>query len=129
MARSDWPQGHPRCGDVWRLPDGRHLLVDYKSSLQTGLTYDDGERRGCYYTDTFESLLGYGFYQQAKATLVSRFEDRPFPWCDAKGWSREEDKPTLQDSLNFLQAVLAGDYIRPRVLSLCEDIQLIDAEC
>lgn len=102
QAREDiryHPQ-HPLAGDVWRLKDGRAFVVDYKDSFQTGITFEDGRRQACGYTRTFELFVQDG-------QLISTFEERPYPACDERGWTRSTDSCTGEESVAFLKEVLA----------------------
>lgn len=96
--------GRSLCGDVWKMPDGRYMLVDYVDVFQTGITFSDGERRGYKYTATLEEML-----RREEAELVSTFEDRHFPCADSRGWTPSDAKPSdwsKEDSLKFIQYVL-----------------------
>lgn len=117
--------GHPLCGDVWRLKSGHYIVVDYKDSLCTGVTYSDGEkvlsRRLYDYTSLFEGSLEW-----QRAELVSAFEDLPYPQgVDQRGWSDPEYVPDAaardgSRSVAFLKSVLEkaetpgyGPVLRP----------------
>jgi hypothetical protein len=93
-----YQRGNPRCGDVWRLPDGCHMLIDYVDPFHTGYTCDNGERASYAYTMGLENRL-------KGAVLVSAWEDLPFPWSDERGWTGHH-KALKEDSLGFLFRVL-----------------------
>ncbi len=99
--------GQPLCGDIWYFHEGYpglYMVVDFVDPLNLGLTFSDGKRLGCGYRDIFERLV------TKKATLVSTFEDVPFPECDSDGSSRDDASPqstTIEASLGFIQQVLA----------------------
>ncbi len=96
-----WVPGSPLCGDVWRLKDDRHMLVDYKDSLQTGVVWSDGEAKAMGYTAGYER-----YCRDEGVELVLRSEDSGFPACDARGWTRGDEKWTIGDSRAFLRRVM-----------------------
>jgi len=96
--------GRALCGDVWKMRDGRHMLIDFVDSFATGVTFSDGEQRGCKYTGTIEDML-----RREEAELVSTFEERHFPAADARGWTPAGAKATdwsKEESVRFIQYVL-----------------------
>ena len=103
--------GNPRCGDVWRLKDGRYAVVDYKDPFVTGFTFSDGEkvtsRGGQKYTEGVRQFL-----EQQQAVLLSAFEELPYPvGVDHQGWTDSKYKPDAADrdgsrSMEFLRGLI-----------------------
>lgn len=103
--------GSPRCGDVWRLNDGRYVVVDYVDGLCNGVTFSDGEKvlaRGSHkYTEGVRVFL-----ERHQAELISAYEDRAYPCgVDDRGWTDSKYKPDTADrdgsrSVGFLKEVL-----------------------
>ena len=105
QPRSEVPWGeayNPRSGDVWKLSDGRYLVVDYKDSFLTGITFSDGERKAARYTQFFGDWL-----KSQKAVLISTFEKKPFPGSDEHGWNTSTAMPT-KVSTQFITDVLSS---------------------
>lgn len=96
-----WVIGNQLCGDVWKLRDGRYLLIDYKDGLQTGFVYSDGESGACYYTKMLEGML-----KSSSIDLILRSEESNFPACDSRGWSRPNEKWSIKDSVDFLKRII-----------------------
>jgi hypothetical protein len=87
--------GNPLCGDIWQLRDKRYMVVDYVDSFQVGVTFSDGTQGGVKYRDGFRQNVTGG-------KLISTWEEWPFRYCDYRGWTRETDKCTKEQSLQFL---------------------------
>lgn len=101
------PLYNPLCGDVWQFEDGQAFVVDYKDPFTTGMTFLDGSRRGCGYTEHFAAWV-----KRQKGKLISSFEQRPLSWnCDERGWSKnfKEKVPTGDQSVSFLKLVLGAE--------------------
>ncbi len=91
-----------RCGDIWRLGDGRCFVVDYVGPLAVGITFATGERVGFHYRNDMARWI-----KDSGGKLVSAFEETPLPWnCDARGWTkdRQSKTPTAEQSHSFLMA-------------------------
>ena len=99
---------NPLCGDVWKLRDGRYMLVDYKDSFCTGVTFSNGERAGMKYTEGFLRYL-----ETEQAELINTWEEWPLRQCGHRGWTRETDKMTTEDSLAFLNNLLKQKGLQP----------------
>jgi hypothetical protein len=85
----------PLCGDIWRLREERYLVVDYVDSFQVGVTFSDGTQGGVKYRDSFRQHVMGG-------KLISTWEEWPFRYCDHRGWTRQTDYCTKEQSLQFL---------------------------
>jgi hypothetical protein len=103
QGRSDirYHPENPLSGDLWLLADGRYLLVDYVNPFCTGFTFSDGERASYNYTIGFCRFLN-----RCEAILISTWEERPYPYCNERGWTRAEDCCTTEISLAFIRQVL-----------------------
>ena len=84
------PAGNPKCGDIWRLKDGRFLLVDYKDPFTTGVTFSDGKRAGFPYTEGYASFLSLN-----EGMLITQKE---WPWSED-----DKEHPTLDEAIAFLE--------------------------
>jgi len=99
-----WGEAYnPLCGDVWLLEDGRHIVVDYITCFDVGITFSDGERRGQKYRQSFGDWL-----RRQNAKLVSSFETKPFPGSDTRGWTAGTNCViTAEQSVEFINVLFA----------------------
>lgn len=99
-----WGEAYnPRCGDIWKLKDNRYVVVDYVDSFITGITFSDGERKGCRYTQAFGDWL-----RNQTAELISTFEKTPFPGSDNRGWTANINAPiSNSQSVQFINDVIS----------------------
>ena len=116
------PLYSPRCGDIWRLCDGRCFVVDYVGTLATGITFRDGDRQaGFQYTSRMSKWI-----KDSGGQLISTFEEAPLSWnCDDRGWTKEISKkePSREQSVSFLVEVVQEANRQAFLLHTIPDIK------
>ncbi len=95
------PLAEPLCGDVWKLADGRHVLIDCALGPYLGLVLSNGTEGGANDTTAMEHWL-----KNHEAELVVRSEHSGLL---EKQHNMHGRRWTRADSVAFLQNVITRE--------------------
>jgi hypothetical protein len=89
----------PRCGDLWSIRDG-YFLVDYVTPYLICIRRSNAQRTSFQSKSMFADYVGLN-----NGSLISRWEEGKYPFCNANGYSETTDlmKLTEKFSLEYIE--------------------------